>query len=225
MLADLAEIKSAIVAVAETPAHGDTASSTLESVMQKLVTLGANTNARMATLIGQCSVESFGFSSLTEDLRYSAERLEQVFPADFRHVSAADYAYQPQKIANLIYANRMGNGDTASGDGFRYRGRGWIQLTGKYNYQHYAPIVGEDLTSNPDLAAEPNIAWLIAVAFMANTSRGGKTLLEWADSGNQTEVTLGINGGVTGLSAREVRVKKAAQVLASGSGTGPDQLA
>lgn len=225
MSANLAQIKAAILAVAETPASGDAASSTLDSVESRLVSLGATSNARLATLIGQCSFESAGFRVLSEDLMYSAERLEQVFPRDFQGSSAASCAYQPQKIANVIYANRMGNGDTASGDGYRFRGRGWIQLTGKSNYERYSSLVGEKLTSDPDLAAEPNIAWCIAVAFLSNTYHAGKSLMQWADIGNQTEVTLGINGGTLGLAEREERVRKAAQILANAARPGADQIA
>src|SRR6266496_5173301 len=105
---------------------------------------GITTNLRLAHFLAQCALESTGFTATVENLNYSAQRLLQVFPKYFRGVNPNDYARNPEKIGNQVYANRMGNGDEASGDGFKFRGRGYIQLTGKNNYTSFSKFVGED---------------------------------------------------------------------------------
>ena len=139
-----------------------------------------------------------------------------------RHFSSQgetnQFARQPEKIANRVYRNRMGNGDTASGEGWRYRGRGYLQLTGKDNYRRYGGHIGEDLVNNPDRAADPDVCWLIAAEYLARTKRSGRTLLEWADADDVIMVTKGINGGTHGLADREVQTGKAFSAL-SGDAT------
>ncbi len=128
---------------------------------------------------------------------------------------AAQYARQPEKIANRVYANRMSNGSEASGDGWRYRGRGYLQLTGKANYTSYGNALGIDLVGNPELAAQPAVSWQIAARYCATRKRSGKTLLAWADEEDWMMVTKGINGGTHGLQDRINLTEKA---LASLSG-------
>lgn len=104
-----------------------------------------NTTDRIAMFLAQTAVESVDWSVTEEDLYYSAQRLVQVWPEHFSRSLAKEYAMKPEKLANYIYANRMGNGPEASGDGWKYRGRGIIQLTGKWNYEHFAQWVGLNL--------------------------------------------------------------------------------
>lgn len=114
---------------------------------------GITTNLRLAHFLAQCALESVEFTATVENLNYRAARLMAVFPKYFRGVNPAPYANNPAKIANRVYANRMGNGNEASGDGFKFRGRGYIQLTGKNNYTSFTGFIGEDCVANPDLVA------------------------------------------------------------------------
>lgn len=177
------------------------------------------TASRAAALIGQCAHESGGFRHVAESLFYSTpERLMAVWPSRFRTRAAAEpYARNPERLANNVYANRMGNGDEASGDGFRFRGRGYLQLTGRANYAAFGAKVGVDLVANPDSAAEPTTAWLIAGSYLASRKRAGKTALEWADAGNVEMVTRIINGGIIGLDERRSLTAAALDALDSTS--------
>lgn len=114
---------------------------------------GITTNLRLAHFLAQCALESVKFTATVENLNYSAQRLLQIFPKYFRNVDVTQYARNPQKIGNRVYANRMGNGDEASGDGYRFRGRGYIQLTGRNNYTSFTQFIGDDCVANPDLVA------------------------------------------------------------------------
>jgi len=114
---------------------------------------GITSNLRLAHFLAQCALESVEFTATVENLNYRAARLSQVFPKYFRGVDTNLYANNPAKIANRVYANRMGNGDEASGDGYKFRGRGYIQLTGKNNYTSFTNFIGEDCVANPDLVA------------------------------------------------------------------------
>ena len=113
-----------------------------------------NTPLRLAHFLAQCGHESGGFRATSENLNYSAKGLNGIFKKYFpTEASAAAYARNPQKIANKVYANRMSNGDEASGDGFKFRGRGYIQLTGRANYTLFGKAIGEDATGNPDVVS------------------------------------------------------------------------
>ena len=114
-----------------------------------------NTPERQACFLAQCIHESTGFTRFEESLYYSAPRLLEVFPSYFTPSQAADYAKQPERIANRVYANRMGNGLESSGDGWKYRGRGLIQLTGKNNYLYCDEDTGIGCSSSPEVLAEP----------------------------------------------------------------------
>lgn len=165
-----------------------------------------NTPLRLAHFLAQCAHESAGFTALEEKLGYSADRLKQVFPKYFPDNLADDYARQPEKIASRIYANRMGNGDEASKDGYKYRGRGYIQLTGKDNYSAFADAINDDIVTNPDLVATKypllSAAWFWDIHSLNQLADGG--------SGDDvvTKITKKVNGGLNGLGDRIERFHK-----------------
>jgi len=205
---------AAIMAVAASRTAGARAADAWAADAAALNELGATGAARLAAIFGQCAHESGGFLHRFENLNYSAEALHRVFRRHFPDMDVArDYARRPERIANRAYGGRMGNGPEASGDGWRYRGRGWIQLTGKGNYASFGRAIGIDLVAAPDRAAEPAIAWRLAVRYMATRRRSGRTLLEWAEAGEVRMVTLGINGGTHGLADREMRTARALSAL------------
>lgn len=150
---------------------------------------------RLAHWLGQMAHESAGLTGLEENLNYSAARLRAVFPSRVTATQAAKLARNPQAIANHVYGGRMGN--TAADDGWRYRGRGLIHLTGRDNYRVYGGQIGIGLEANPDLAADPEIAIAVACAYWQH--RGCNAA---ADDDDVERVTRIINGGVNGLSDR-----------------------
>jgi putative chitinase len=153
---------------------------------------GITTNLRLAHFLAQCALESTGFTATVENLNYRAARLMQIFPKYFRGVDPAAYANNPAKIANRVYANRMGNGDEASGDGFKFRGRGYIQLTGKNNYTSFSTFVGEDCVANPDLVATKYP--LASAAFYFNSNKIWAICDRGADDATVTRVSIAVNG-------------------------------
>ena len=161
---------------------------------------GITTNLRLSHFLAQCALESAGFTATVENLNYSAQRLVQVFPKYFRNVDPNAYAHNQPKIGSRVYANRMGNGDEASGDGFKFRGRGYIQLTGKNNYTSFSTFVGEDCVANPDLVATKYP--LASAAFYFNSNNIWAICDRGADDGTVTSVTKAVNGGTTGLAER-----------------------
>ena len=150
---------------------------------------GIDTPRRVAGLIGQCMVESAGFTALEENLRYRPEALVRVFGNRVKGDAFALAERGPQAIANRVYANRLGNGNEASGDGWRYRGRGLIQITGRDNYAAAAAACGKLYLERPDLVAQPEDACLTAAWFWS--SAGLNTL---ADIGDWTSITRRVNG-------------------------------
>jgi len=172
---------------------------------------GITSNLRLAHFLAQCAVESVGFTATVENLNYSAQRLLQVFPKYFKNVDVNAYARNPQKIGSRVYANRMGNGDEASGDGFKYRGRGYIQLTGKNNYQAFSGFIGEDCVANPDLVATTYP--LASAAFFFNSNNIWAVCDRGADDATVTAVTKRVNGGTQGLAERLQNFKKFIQAL------------
>lgn len=156
------------------------------------------TGPHLAQFMGQLDHESGGFKSVEENLRYSAKRLMEVFPKYYKDPAIAEAeANQPQLIANRVYGGRMGNGPPESGDGYKYRGRGLIQLTGKDNYQRFGRMAGVDLVSNPDMASDLATAADIAAAFYKKN-----VMDKGVDGTDTTKVTKIINGGSHGLSHR-----------------------
>ncbi len=158
-----------------------------------------NTPQRVAAFLAQCAHESGGFVFLKENLNYRAPSLRKVFPKYFPDDAiAAQYANKPEMIANRVYANRMGNGDEASGDGFRYCGRGLIQLTGKNNYTFFAASVGiEDMDEVVEYLQTFEGAVQSACIFWEQNK-----LNQWADAGDILTLTKRINGGTIGLEDR-----------------------
>jgi|YelNatPaOPRAMG01_1025707.scaffolds.fasta_scaffold159764_2 putative chitinase len=158
-----------------------------------------NTPLRIAAFIAQVAYESADMSTLSENLNYSAKALLTLFPHHFDEATAIQYARKPEKIANRIYANRYGNGDESSGDGWKYRGRGLIQLTFKDNYRAYSTDIYNDdrILVNPDLVAQVKDACLSSGWFWI---KHGLNAL--ADKENFSLITERINGGKTGESAR-----------------------
>lgn len=155
-----------------------------------------NTLQRIAMFIAQCGHESAYFTTLKENLNYSGEALLRVFPKYFKDRKVEDYARQPEKIANVVYANRMGNGSETSGDGWKYRGRGIIQLTGKQNYTMCSKFINQDLVNNPDLVSDnPEIAVKSALWFWTKNNLNALQDIK--------AVTKRINGGLNGLKERE----------------------
>jgi len=170
-----------------------------------------NTPLRLAHFLSQVNHESGNMKYIEENLNYSAKRLLQVFPKYFKTLEEAKkYEYKPEKIANKIYANRMCNGDEASGDGWRYRGRGHIQLTGKNNYILFANWVkNKDIINNPDLILKDNDLLVLTAFFYWDYRKINNIII---DNANQYEickkVTRAINGGYNGLDDRWQRFKK-----------------
>lgn len=167
-----------------------------------------NTPKRQAAFIGQCGHESNNFRTLEENLHYSANALMRVWPSRFPdHDVAEKYANKPEKIANKVYAGRMGN--TEDGDGWKYHGRGLIQLTGKDNYTRCGEALGIDLVNNPDLLLEPKFAAASAGWFWRKHG-----LNQLSDLGDWVAITKRINGGIHGIDDRVARTNKALAVLA-----------
>lgn len=167
-----------------------------------------NTTRRQAAFIGQCSHECGNFRILEENLNYRAEALCKLWPKRFDAAKAQVCARNPKLIANTVYSNRMGNRDETSGDGFRFRGRGCIQLTGHANYYHAGQALGVDLVMEPELVATPKYAALTAGWFW-DTHRCN----ELADACNWTGLTKKINGGTIGLQDRIKHIEHAMHVL------------
>lgn len=170
---------------------------------------GIDTPARMASFLAQVAHESENLSRLVENLNYSAEGLRGVFPRYFADpATALDFARQPQRIANRVYAARMGNGDEASGDGWRFRGRGLIQVTGRSNYSACGLALGLDLLAAPELLEQPGPASRSAAWFWSSRHLNGP-----ADRGDIEAITRAINGGLNGLDDRKAHYARALAAL------------
>lgn len=171
-----------------------------------------DTDGRVAAFVAQAAHESAEFTRLEENLNYSAEALLKTWPTRFITKQQADlYARRPEKIANFVYANRIGNGDEVSGDGFNFRGRGVFQLTGRANYRSASiAIAGNDwlLVNNPELVAMPEYAAETAAWYWESNH-----LNEFADSGDFALLTRKINGGTTGLRERTAYLYRAIEAL------------
>ena len=157
-------------------------------------------NLRLAHFLSQCGHESGGFKAVSENLNYSADGLKKIFGKYFPGNLNESYARQPEKIAARVYASRMGNGDEASKEGFKFRGRGYIQLTGKANYTNFTKFIGEDCISNPDLVATKYP--LASAAFFFDSNKLWAICDKGADDATVTAVTKRVNGGTIGLADR-----------------------
>ncbi len=157
------------------------------------------TPLRLAHFLAQCGHESAGFKAVSENLNYSADGLKKIFGKYFPGDATA-YSRNPEKIASKVYANRMGNGDEKSKDGWKFRGRGYIQLTGKSNYQGFTKFIGEDCVANPDLVATKYP--LASAAFFFDSNKLWSICDKGADDATVTAVTKRVNGGTIGLADR-----------------------
>ena len=174
---------------------------------------------RVAAFIAQCGHESAQLTVLVENLNYSAQRLAETWPGRYAidprakepqpNELAAKLARNPQAIANNAYANRNGNGPESSGDGWRYRGRGLLQVTGRANYAAVGTALGLDLLGQPELLEQPAHAAMSAAQFWSVNG-----LNQLADAGQFDDITLRINGGTTGAGDRIALRDRALQVLA-----------
>lgn len=162
---------------------------------------------RAAAFIAQVGHESGQLTRLVENLNYSADGLMKTWPSRFDLVRATAAARNPEQIANIVYAGRIGN--AAPGDGWKYRGRGLIQVTGKTNYADCGEALGLDLINQPELLEQPQYAAMSAAWFWS--ANGLNTL---ADAGDLTKITQRINGGTNGMADRQALYDKALEVLA-----------
>lgn len=169
-----------------------------------------NTPVKLAHFLAQCSHESANFKLVTENLNYSADGLRKIFPKYFKDVSPESYARNPQKIASRVYGGRMGNGSELTGEGFKYRGRGFIQLTGKNNYKAFSDSIGIDVVAEPDLVATKypllSAAWFFSKNCLSKCIDANDTTV--------TNVTKCVNGGTIGLADRLKHFKEYYKLLA-----------
>ncbi len=160
-----------------------------------------NTPLRLCHFLAQCGHESGNFKAVNENLNYGAKGLRGIFGKYFpTDAKAAEYERKPEKIANLVYGGRMGNGPEASGDGYKYRGRGYIQLTGKDNYAAFDKVVAEDITATPDLVATKYP--LLSAAWFWNSRKLNELADKGATDAEVTSITKKVNGGTIGLEDR-----------------------
>jgi putative chitinase len=180
-----------------------------EALEQLLPDYDINTPQRIAAFVAQCAHESANFRILKENLNYRAESLVKVFPKYFPNIDLArQYAQQPEKIANRVYGGRMGNGPEPTGDGFRYCGRGLIQLTGRDNYSWFAASLEMAVEDVPAYLATFEGAAQSACWFWETNN-----LNKWADTGDIKELTRRINGGYIGLEDRVKHYNHALHIM------------
>ena len=163
-------------------------------------------NLRLAHFLSQCGHESGGFKAVSENLNYSADGLKKIFPKYFPGNLAESYARNPEKIASKVYGGRMGNGDETTKEGFKFRGRGYIQLTGKANYTNFAKFIGEDTVANPDLVATKYP--LASAAFFFDSNKLWAICDKGVDDATVTAVTKRVNGGTIGTYLIESNTSK-----------------
>ena len=179
---------------------GHVPDSVIAQIPDTAAKFGITTPLRLAHFLSQCGHESGGFKAVSENLNYSADGLKKIFGKYFTGTLNESYARQPEKIANRVYSSRMGNGDEKSGDGWKYKGRGYIQLTGKSNYAAFDKTVSEDIIANPDLVATKYP--LASAAFFFNNNNLWSICDKGADDATVTAVTKRVNGGTIGLADR-----------------------
>ena len=177
----------------------------IEQIPGVIDTFKIDTAVKLAHFLAQCGHESGGFKIVNENLNYSTKGLQGIFKKYFpTPILAEQYQRKPEKIANRVYASRMGNGDEASGEGFKFRGRGYIQLTGKQNYTAFGKAINEDIATNPDLVATKypllSAAWFF--------SKNCLTKCKDASDISVLAVTKCVNGGTIGLPDRQKHFKE-----------------
>lgn len=174
--------------------------SVLAQIPDLITTFEVNTPLRLAHFLSQCSHESGGFKRVTENMNYTAERLKVVFPKYFPGTLSESYNRQPEKIGARVYGGRMGNGAEATGDGWKYRGRGYIQLTGKDNYTAFGESINVDVVADPNRVAVDfpllSAGWFFDINHINNISDDGD------DLDTIKRVTKAVNGGLHGIDER-----------------------
>lgn len=176
----------------------DTVIAQIPEVMEKFQ---INTPLRLCHFLSQCGHESGNFKAVNENLNYGAKGLRGVFPKYFpTDALATEYERKPEKIANKIYGGRMGNGPEASGEGYKFRGRGYIQLTGKDNYAAFDKSVSDNILENPDLVATKYP--LLSAAWFWNSRALNALADKGATDADVTAITKKVNGGTIGLDDR-----------------------
>jgi putative chitinase len=177
----------------------------LDELPEVIDTFKIDSVNKLTHLLAQCAHESGNFKFVEENLNYSADGLLKIFPKYFSKDTAAIAARKPEVIANMVYSNRMGNGDRSSGDGWKFRGRGYVMLTGKGNYKAFGEYIGVDLVANPDLVATKYP--LTVAGWYFETKR----LWQIADRGIDEEtikiITRRVNGAYIGLADRISKTK------------------
>lgn len=164
-------------------------------------TFKIDTALRLSHFLAQCGHESAGFKAVQENLNYGAKGLLGIFKKYFpTEAKALQYERKPEKIANLVYGSRMGNGDETSGDGYKFRGRGYIQLTGKNNYAAFGKAINEDITANPDVVSTKYP--LLSAAWFWSSNSLNALADKGADDASVTAITKRVNGGTIGLPDR-----------------------
>lgn len=186
---------------------GHVPDSVIAQLPEVMATFKIDSALRLGHFLAQAGHESGGFRVSAENLNYSGNGLKGIFKKYFLRPDktidepkVAAYAKQPQKIANLVYANRMGNGPEASGDGYKFRGRGYIQLTGKDNYTAFGKAIGVDIAANPDLVGTKY--QLLSAAWFWNKTNLNKIADTGATDEAVTMITKRVNGGTIGLPDR-----------------------
>ena len=174
--------------------------SVIAQIPETAVKFNITNSLRLSHFLAQCGHESGGFKAVSENVNYSADGLKKIFGKYFPGNLNESYARQPEKIASRVYADRMGNGNEASKEGFKFRGRGYIQLTGKSNYTNFAKFIGEDTVTNPDLVATKYP--LASAAFFFDSNKLWSICDKGSDVATVTAVTKRVNGGTIGLEDR-----------------------
>ena len=174
--------------------------SVLAQIPDTAAKFGITNPLRLAHFLAQCGHESGGFKAVNENLNYGAKGLLGTFPKYFNATTAAQYERKPEMIASKVYGGRMGNGPESTKDGYKFRGRGYIQLTGKDNYTAFDKFVDDDILGNPDLVATKYP--LMSAAWFFNKNGLWAICDKGADQGTVTAVTKRVNGGVLGLQDR-----------------------
>jgi putative chitinase len=194
-----------------TKLKGHIPDSVLNQIQEVMSRFNCNSILRLSHFLAQCHHESGGFKAVSENLNYSSKGLKNTFGKYFPGNLSESYAKQPEKIASRVYGGRMGNGDETSQEGWKYRGRGYIQLTGKQNYSKFTTFIGEDCIKNPDLVA--NKYPLASAAFFFDSNK----LWSICDLGTTdevvTKVTKRVNGGTLGLPDRIKHFKEYYNIL------------
>ena len=186
----------------------DRANSLLPGIIDACNYADINTPARTGGFLAQCAHESQGFATFTENLNYSASALRTYFRNHFTEQEAIGYQRKPERIANRAYANRLGNGNEASGDGWKFRGRGAIQCTGREKYEVLSQLFNIDFVNQPDLLSTPDYAFLSAAWYWKD-----RKINVFADAKDIRRMTVAVNGGMNGFADRKEYYDRARQAL------------